>query len=406
MQIHNQRESDNSKNKDINKEKSYLNIDLHNLSSINYSRKVKEIIKEGYKGDRAIRKDAVLMTSTLITSDREFFSKLKRDEQIQFFKDSYDYLKDIYGKKNIVSATIHFDETTPHMHLLTVPLTDDGKLSAKIIFTRKSLRDLQERLPAFLQKKGFVIKRGIENSDARHRNTEEYKRSLLVESDKLENKMKNIKKEIKDSTSKLKQTRDILETSLDSTRFNLEAIDDIKSIKTKETFLGANKSIKSVDYDRIVNQFNQLALKNYDLARELKEVGCRNSDLDRQKMDLEGMISNLNFKVDGFLSRETDLRKVIEMDLKKEITNKIEKLESSVKKLSSEKNLMEESFDSRLIEETGCLKKENLNFKIENNRFKDELKVFYRELNIKTEEQKVEFIKKSMSKFRRRNLER
>ena len=136
MQKHNQRESENSKNKDIDRSKTEFNYDLHNKQHINYNHKVKEILTNGFKGTKAIRKDAVVMTSTLITSDGEFFKKLLPEEQKEFFKQSYEYLKDRYGEKNIVSATIHMDETNPHMHLCSVPLTKEGRLSAKILFDR------------------------------------------------------------------------------------------------------------------------------------------------------------------------------------------------------------------------------------------------------------------------------
>ena len=77
-QIHNQRESVNSKNKDINEDRTILNYDLHNEKHINYNHKVKEIIKEGYKVNKGIRKDAVVMTSTLITSDNEYFRNISQ----------------------------------------------------------------------------------------------------------------------------------------------------------------------------------------------------------------------------------------------------------------------------------------------------------------------------------------
>lgn len=413
MQIHSQRERENSKNKDIERDKSYLNIDLHNISPINYSKKVKEIIKDGYIGERAVRKDAVLMTGTLISSDREFFAKLSRDDQIQFFKDSYDYLKNLYGEKNIVSATIHFDETTPHMHLFSVPLTLEGKLSSKALFTRKSLRDLQSGLPEFLKNRGFNIKRGIENSDARHTKTDVYKRALVVEADKLENKIRNTKIDIEKSKDKLNKTRDVLEISLEVARHNLEAVDDIKAIKTKETFLGANKSIKNNDYERIVNQFNILALKNYDLTRNLKEVSYNCDDLETKNMDLKDIISNLNFKISEFASRENNLRKIIELDFKKEIvklTEEVTKCEKIIYSLSDEKSLIEKNFDERLVdrvkEETRYFKKENMELRKENSNLKSELKVFYRESNIRTEEQKNEFMKRAMTKLQNRKMER
>lgn len=413
MQIHSQRERENSKNKDIERDKSYLNIDLHNINPINYSKKVKEIVKDGYIGERAIRKDAVLMTGTLISSDREFFAKLSRDEQIQFFKDSYDYLKNLYGEKNIVSATIHFDETTPHMHLFSVPLTLEGKLSSKALFTRKSLRDLQSGLPAFLKNRGFNIKRGIENSDVRHTKTDVYKKSLVVEVDKLENKVKNTKIDIEKYKNKLDKTRSVLEMSLEVARNNLDVVDDIKSVKTKETFLGANKSIKNSDYERIINQFNILALKNYDLTRNLKEISYNCDDLENQNMDLKDIISNLNFKISEFASRENDLRRIIELDFKKEIaklTKEVTEYEKLVYSLSDEKSLIEKNFDERLVdrvkEETRYLKKENMELRKENSNFKSELKVFYRESNIRTEEQKDEFMKRAMIKRRNREKER
>ncbi len=120
LQIHNQRESDKSKNIDIDKSKSHLNIDLHNDSSINYNKQVKKIIKQGYKGTKAIRKDAVVMTSTLVTSDNKFFSEMPLNKQLEFFKQSYEYFKNRYGYENIVSAVVHLDEKTPHMHLCSV----------------------------------------------------------------------------------------------------------------------------------------------------------------------------------------------------------------------------------------------------------------------------------------------
>lgn len=103
---------------------------------------------------------AVVMTSTLITSDGEFFKKLRLEEQKEFFKQSYEYLKDRYGEKNIVSATIHMDETNPHMHLCSVPLTEKGRLSAKILFDRKGLLTLQKELPSYLKSKSFDIQKG------------------------------------------------------------------------------------------------------------------------------------------------------------------------------------------------------------------------------------------------------
>jgi len=173
IQIHNQRESENSKNTDIDHTKTNLNYDLHNDQSINYNHRVKEIIADGYAGEKQIRKDAVVMTGILVTAEKDFFDKLSDEEQKDFFKESYEYLKEEYGENNIVSAIVHMDEKTPHLHVSVVPLTQQGKLSAKEIFDRNGLRKLQDKLPERLKR--FNIERG-KPSDKKHVTTHEFKR--------------------------------------------------------------------------------------------------------------------------------------------------------------------------------------------------------------------------------------
>lgn len=192
LQIHNQRESSNSKNNDIDPYRTILNYDLHNKDKINYNQRVKEIIAEGYKGAKAIRKDATVMTSTIVTSDKGFFDKLSLKEQRLFFEESYKFLKECYGEKNIVSAVVHMDETTPHMHLTAVPLTEDGKLSAKTIIDRKFLRHIQKAIPELLKSKGFDIERGVESSAKGHTDTDEYKKEQLK---KLKAENKDLKRQ-------------------------------------------------------------------------------------------------------------------------------------------------------------------------------------------------------------------
>ena len=82
------------------------------------------------------------------------------------------------GRENVISAVIHMDEKTPHMHFLHVPVTPDGRLNANAIYTRESLRRLQREMPEHLQACGFRIERGVEQvPGARriHLNTREFK---------------------------------------------------------------------------------------------------------------------------------------------------------------------------------------------------------------------------------------
>lgn len=258
MQIHDQRESENSKNTDIDRSRTNLNYDLHNGANINYNHKVKNIIKEGYKGSRAIRKDAVVMTGTLISSDKEFFNKLSSHEQKDFFKNAYDKLKDIYGEKNIVSAVVHMDEHTPHMHLCSVPLAE-GKLSAKTLFNREGLRVLQEELPKYLKSKGFDIKRG-ESSERKHVDTIEYKKQQA----------KDLEKEIDKSINTLK-------TDLEALQDTKTSLWELEHLETKKSLIGAKITFPEGDFNKIIDMAKKGVL-NSDEISKLKDENTRLKD--------------------------------------------------------------------------------------------------------------------------------
>ncbi|MFX4143662.1 MobV family relaxase, partial [Enterococcus faecalis] len=113
IQRHNQRETNNHSNPDIDIEKSHLNYDLVNPGSINYREKIKQIIESQRISKRAVRKDAVLVNEWIITSDTAFFQE-NTDTQA-FFTDVVAYFSDRCGRQNVAYATVHLDETTPHM---------------------------------------------------------------------------------------------------------------------------------------------------------------------------------------------------------------------------------------------------------------------------------------------------
>ena len=126
-----------------------------------------------------VRKDAVLMCSFVVGSDREFFGKLSPREQQQFFVDCVRFFAERYGEDNIISAVVHMDETTPHLHLNLIPIADE-RLSAKTLFGRKELQSLQTDFHAAVGRK-WNLQRGREGSQAKHLSTAEFKAKKLVE---------------------------------------------------------------------------------------------------------------------------------------------------------------------------------------------------------------------------------
>ncbi|WP_139692211.1 MobV family relaxase [Sporolactobacillus terrae] len=173
LQRHNQREAENHANKDIKTELSYLNYDLINTGKISYPKKINDRIAEGVETNRAIRKDAVRVCGFIVSASPELFKDKAENETRSYFEKATGFFKNRYGAENVVYAQVHMDETTPHMHLGVVPITEDHKLSAKRIFNRKELQNLQKNLPDYMQKQGFVVQKG--QSKNKHLDELEYK---------------------------------------------------------------------------------------------------------------------------------------------------------------------------------------------------------------------------------------
>ncbi len=126
-----------------------------------------------------VRKDAVLMCSFVVGSDRAFFKNLSPQEQEKFFVDCTRFFAERYGEDNIISAVVHMDETTPHLHLNLIPIAD-GRLCAKQLFDRKALLNLQTDFHSVVGKK-WNLQRGKEGSTAKHLSAAEFKAKKIVE---------------------------------------------------------------------------------------------------------------------------------------------------------------------------------------------------------------------------------
>lgn len=98
---------------------------------------------------RKPRKDAVLMCDCVVTMPRS----LDPSHQSDFFRSTYDFLAARYGEENVISAWVHLDEpdAQPHMHFAWVPVTEDGRLSAKDVCSRKDWKSLHQDMQAYLE---------------------------------------------------------------------------------------------------------------------------------------------------------------------------------------------------------------------------------------------------------------
>ena len=177
IQSHNTRERESHSNPDIDYSRSPGNYELLDGASPDYARAVQNRIDDLLL-TKAVRRDAVHMCGLIVSSDREFFRKAGPEETRRFFEESKAFLTEFVGKENVISAMVHMDEKTPHMHFLHVPVTKDGRLNANSIYTRASLKILQTEFHRHLHSKGFDIQRGVEQepgSKKKHLDTREFK---------------------------------------------------------------------------------------------------------------------------------------------------------------------------------------------------------------------------------------
>lgn len=106
------------------------------------------------------------MVETLITASHEFMNALPPNEQREYFIRAVNCISDKVGKQNIISATVHMDEKTSHMHLSFCPITKDNKLSAKVILgDRNSLIKWQDEYHACMSERWNELERGISASE-------------------------------------------------------------------------------------------------------------------------------------------------------------------------------------------------------------------------------------------------
>ena len=149
-------------NPDVDTSRSRLNFHLVKPHRSYRAEAEKQIAEAGCRA----RKDSVRVVETLITASPEFFQGKKPREVKEFFEYAFEFIQSRQAPETIISAVVHMDEKTPHMHLCFVPLTADGRLSAKdIIGNKKKLTQWQDDFWKHMVKKYPDFERGESASE-------------------------------------------------------------------------------------------------------------------------------------------------------------------------------------------------------------------------------------------------
>ena len=158
IEAHNERTKEKyASNPDVDFSRSKYNFHLIEPQR-KYRAEAERQIKEA--GCRT-RSDSVRVVEALVTATPEFFQGKKKSEIRAYFQEALTFLQQSQTPKTIISAVVHMDEKTPHMHLSFVPLTADGRLSAKeIVGNKKKLTQWQDKFWKHMVRKYPDLERG------------------------------------------------------------------------------------------------------------------------------------------------------------------------------------------------------------------------------------------------------
>lgn len=314
---HNQRRFSNHSNKDIDVSKSHLNYDI--LDKVkSYKTDIEGYINANKSSKRAVRKDAVLVCEWIITSDSDFFESMSPADTREYFQTAIDFFAERYGSKNLMYAQVHLDERTPHMHLGIVPFDKDNKLTAKTMFDRDALQDIQNELPRYMNERGFKVERGRAGSEAKHLTVQEYK-DVQKEIKKQSEVLDGVKKEL-ESVKNVTRTKDFLD-ELDSKSKKTLLGNDVKISQEdyqelKEQLLGADKSL--LEMDKLKQHNQKLSRSIYDLRDELDDSKAYADRLYDKNHSLKEQIKHLDSSLGDFEMAQIAYQDALSRELSKD----------------------------------------------------------------------------------------
>lgn len=256
---HNERKNTHYSNKDILKDISHKNYSIKQPTTT-YEKTFKEL-KNQYNLKGQIKSVSNVACEFIITSDKEFFDNIGEEEMKRYFKTAYDFVAQYQnlGEQYILSAKVHLDESTPHLHIVFIPVVHKkdktGKSIDKIACSefwkgKNSYEKLQNSFYKYISERGFDLERG-KSREIEHLSVEKYKEVTNYE---------EIKQELKNEPIE----------ELDNTNMQM-IIAQNKNLKIYVNKLKSQliKYVKTIERNIILEKENQdLIRENQNLQKE------------------------------------------------------------------------------------------------------------------------------------------
>ena len=267
IESHNERTKEKyASNPDIDTSRSHLNFHLVSPERKYRAEAEKQIAAAGCR----TRSDSVRVVEALVTASPEFFKGKKKAEIKAYFQEALDFIQQHQNLRTIISAVVHMDEKTPHMHLCFVPLTEDKRLSAKeIVGNKKKLTWWQDEFWKHMVKKYPDLERGESASETGRTHIPP---RLFKEAVHLNRMKEQIMAILNDSNPFNKKSKaEELETLLD------KYVPGVEAMRTK---------LKK--YDKI---YKELTAENVELEKELNSASRESI---QKKLEIQRKLSELD----------------------------------------------------------------------------------------------------------------
>ena len=184
---HNERYKKKYSNRNIDLSKTSQNYHLKRPIENTYYKEYKRLIKQNNLYEGQIHKNSIYACEMILTSDSSFFDRIGQEETKRYFKECYNFVSNYQGlgEENIISAVVHLDEESPHMHLVYIPVINSfdrvgnpiRKINSREFWKGKSsYKKLQDEFHKYITIKGFDLERGKENIDRKHLDTDNMKK--------------------------------------------------------------------------------------------------------------------------------------------------------------------------------------------------------------------------------------
>lgn len=259
-------------------------MDIFNVVLKESNNWLQDINREIQAAGARARSNSVLALDTIYTASPDFFQEKTNAENDKFFQDCLKFHNEHFG--HIISAVVHYDETTPHLHVISVPLTKDNRLSARDVIGNKS--KMSKTQDAFFEQvgRGYGLERGI------HMDGQEKKEHISAQ----EHKLREIKQQIAREQEKL----EAIEHSEETAR--------TRALEYKQTATELQKQVEQLQEERS-KQHNSLKMLSASKINRQKELKTLDYTLQEKKSEFEAITGNIKQaqkdleEISGYLSK-------------------------------------------------------------------------------------------------------